>query len=345
MAQPFDADKLQLSGEPFAIAEQIGYNPQNGRAFFCVSDNGVLVYRSSILLDSQLTWFDRAGKQIEKVGPPGIISTHALSPNEKMIALSRFDPQAANGDLWIIDLARGTSSRFTFDPAGDNSPVWSPDSARIVFASTRSGVSDLYSKSASGAGNDELLFKSGGGKFANDWSSDGRFILYQELNPKTDMDVWVLPLFGDKKPTPLLQTNFNEGQARFSPDGRWIAYVSNESGTAQVYIQNFPLTGGKWMASTNGGFTPRWRQDGKELFYIAPDRKLMAVDVRGDSNKFEVGSPHVLFELRVVATLGPPVSPFSVSHNGQRFLINMLVEESSTAPMTVVENWTAVLKR
>ncbi len=245
--------------------------------------------------------------------------------------------------MWLVDLARGASSRFTFDPAADFNPVWSPDSTRIVFSSTRLGLPDLYLKASSGAGNEELLLKSGGAKSANDWSSDGRFILYEELNPKTDNDLWVLPLFGDKTPVPFLQTNFSEAQAKFSPDGKWIAYFSNESGTGQVYVQNFPATGGKWMVSTNGGTSPRWRQDGKELFYIAPDRKLMAVDVRGDSDKFEVGSPRALFELHGVS-IGP-ASIYSVSHGGQRFLLNTLLEENSSAPMTVVENWTAALKR
>jgi eukaryotic-like serine/threonine-protein kinase len=343
MAQPFDAGKLQLSGEAFAIAEQIGYNPQNGRAFFCVSDNGVLVYRSSILLDSQLFWYDRSGKQIEKVGAPGLITAPALSPDEKTVALSRFEQGLESSDVWLVDLARGASSRFTFDPAADFNPVWSPDSKRIIFSSTRFGLPDLYLKDSSGAGNEELLLKSAGGKNANDWSADGRFILYQELNPKTDNDLWVLPLFGDKKPVPFLQTNFNESQAKFSPDGNWIAYVSNESGMAQVYVQHFPPTGGKWMVSTNGGLSPRWLQNGKELFYVAPDRKLMAVDVRGDSTKFEVGSPRALFELHGIA-IGPGIVYYSVSHDGQRFLFNTLVEENSSAPMTVVENWTAALK-
>ncbi|MFN2456550.1 MAG: TolB family protein, partial [Pyrinomonadaceae bacterium] len=173
-----------------------------------------------------------------------------------------------------------------------------------------------------------------------DWSSDGRFLLYGEIDSKTNADLWVLPLFGDQKPIPFLQTTFNENQSAFSPDGRWIAYVSNESGPAQVYVQSFPVSGGKWMVSTTGGSQPKWRRDGKELFYLGPDRKLMAVDVKEDANKFEAGSPRALFETRVFVGFGF-ISGYQVSRDGQRFLVNTPLEESAPSPLTVILNWTA----
>jgi Tol biopolymer transport system component len=342
MAQPFDAGKLQLTGEPFPIAEQVGFNSANGRGFFAVSENGVLVYRSNVFADTQLAWFDRTGKQIARVGTAGPITSLALSPDDRRVVESRLDSQGSS-DLWVVEQARET--RFTFDPANDANPIWSPDGNRIAFNSSRSGSIDLYLKPASGAGNEELLFKSNNNpKGALDWSSDGRFILYGELDPKTNVDLWVLPLFGDQKPISVLQTTFTETQGRFSPDGRWIAYASNESGTFQVYVQSFPPSGGKWMISTNGGYQPRWRRDGKELFYLAADRKLMVVDVKEDANKFEAGSPRALFEMRVSVGF-TTVSSYEITRDGQGVLVNTPGEESSPSPLTVVMNWTAGLKR
>jgi Tol biopolymer transport system component len=344
MAQPFDAEKLQLSGEPFQVVEEVGYNPLNGRAFFCVSNNGVLVYRSNILRNSQLTWFDRTGKQLGTVVTPGLMLTPSLSPDEKQVAILRATLTSAS-DIWLVDLSRQSSSRFTFDPAMDTNPVWSPDGSRIVFSSDRSGEFDLYWKPSNGAGNEELLLKSDNPKFVTDWSNDGRFILYQESAANRMADLWALPLFGDKKPFPIIQSNFRESQAKFSPDGRWIAYVSDESGSAQVYVQNFPTAGRKLMVSINGGFQPRWRRDGKELFYFGTDNKLMAVQVKTNGDDFEAGSPSSLFQ----ASLIPPIpiggSAAEVTHDGQRFLINVLVDESSSSPAIVVQNWTASLKR
>jgi eukaryotic-like serine/threonine-protein kinase len=344
MAQPFDADKLRLSGEPSLVAEQVAYNPQNGRSFFCISDNGILVYRVDVLSNSRLTWFDRTGKQLGSVGTSDNVLSPSLSPDEKRVAMIRAD-QSSGSDIWLLDVVRQSSSRFTFDPATDSNPVWSPDGTRIVFSSNRLGPFDLFWKLSNGSGNEEPLLKSNNAKFVNDWSSDGRFILYQETAASSGSDLWALPLFGDQKPIPLMQSNFNESEGRFSPNGHWFAYLSNESGLPQVYVQNFPPTGGKWMISINGGLQPRWRQDGKELFYYGIDGKLMAVEVKANGNNFEAGSPSPLFEVRVLP--GPPISggSYAVSHNGQRFLMNIRVEASFPSPAVVVQNWTASLKK
>lgn len=348
MAQSFDASSLQLSGEPFPIADQVGQNAAIGRAFFSVSETGVLTFLSASTPNTQLAWFDRAGKQLALVGSPAADTAIRLSPDEKLLAVGRVDIQAASTDIWLIDLARNVPSRFTFDPANENNPVWSPDRSRILFSSNRSGVTNLYQRLATGTGSDEALFKSELPIAPLDWSSDGKFILYTEMSPKTDNDIWLLPLFGDQKATPYLQSEFSETQARFSPDGRWVAYTSNESGNFQVYVQSFPASGGKWQISTNGGGQPQWRRDGKELFFLSPDRKLMAVEVNGEESTFKAGVPKALFEARTIPTVpfyGFNASYYVASGNGQRFLVSTLAGESTPTPLTVVLNWTAGIKR
>jgi Tol biopolymer transport system component len=210
-----------------------------------------------------------------------------------------------------------------------------------VFASYRDLTWDLYRKASSGPGKDELLLKSGDNKYPSDWSRDGRFIIYSSLSPKLDWDLWVLPLFGDAKPVPFVKTRFNELHGQFSPDGQWIAYESDESGRSdEVYVLHFPGPSRKWQISTGGGNTPRWRADGKELFYLAPDGKLMAVAVKGQAD-FETGMPRVLFETG--STRRWPWTEYAVTSDGQRFLMPMW--EATSAPLTVVINWTAELKR
>ncbi|MBA3716207.1 MAG: PD40 domain-containing protein, partial [Pyrinomonadaceae bacterium] len=205
------------------------------------------------------------------------------------------------------------------------------------------GLTDLYQKATSGAGSDELLLKSNDPKFPADWSSDGRFILYRSRDPKTKEDIWVLPLEGDRQPFPLLQTEFNESQARFSPNGKWIAYTSDESGTTQVYVQSFPAAGSKWPVSTGGGNQPRWRRDGRELFYLA-DGKLMAVEVKTEGT-FEAGVPKPLFVIHGPIEVTPFAISYAVTADGQRFLVRSVVEQASTTPITVVVNWAAEVKR
>ena len=343
MAQRFDADKLELTGEPLSVAERVAYNPGLGRGAFSVSENGVLAFRSGGGQINQPLWFDREGKQIGSLGAAGLYQTLWLSPDERRAAIDRSDPQTGTNDIWLFDLALGIPSRFTTDPAGDTNPLWSPDGSRIVFASTREGVRNLYQKIAGGAGNEELLLKSSEDKVPNDWSSDGQFILYQTFKPKTKWDLWVLPMSGDRQPLPFLQTEFNEQQAQFSTDGKWIAYTSDESGAPEIYVQPFPASEGKWRVSTGGGCQPNWRRDGRELFYIAADRKLMAVDVKLGAT-FDARVPKALFGTRVL-NLTEFRNHYAPTSDGQRFLINSTLEETSTTPISVVVNWTAGLKR
>ncbi|MEO8436241.1 MAG: protein kinase [Pyrinomonadaceae bacterium] len=341
MAQPFDATRLQLSGEPFPIAEQVTFTPQSSYSNFSISDTGVMLFCSGNRTQRQLIWFDRNGKELGPAGPPGEYNDIVLSPDEKKVAIQVVN--GSNTDIWLLDLARGVPSRFTFDETADDDPVWSPDGKTIVFTSAREGRFNLYRKLSSGAGKDELLYKSEvEGKEGTDASADGRFILFDQSATGNGTDIWVLPLFGDGKPYALLQTPFSEFQGHFSADGRWFAYTSNESGRNEVYVQSFPPSGGKWLISNAGGAEPHWRRDGQELFYIAADRELMGVDVKL-APAFEASAPKALFQTGVVRHEAP--NRYAVTGDGQRFLVNSPVGEVNQTPITVILNWTAVLKK
>ncbi|HEU4869630.1 MAG TPA: protein kinase [Pyrinomonadaceae bacterium] len=343
MAHAFDATKLELSGEPFPIAEPIGYEVASFQTFFSVSQNGVLAFSSSNTGRTLPTWLDRSGKEIGVLGEPSNYIRPWLSPDGKRIAVDGTDAQA-NRDIWLIDLVTGKSTRFTFDAGQDLFPVWSRDGSRIVFASDRQGPRNLYAKMATGAGEEQLLLKTDANTYPSDWSEDGRYLLYIVTDPKTRSDVWVLPMFGDQKPFPLLQSAAAERAARFSPDGRWIAYVSDASGVNQVYVQAFPDSGGKWQVSTNGAYYVEWRRDGKELFYVASDKKMIAVDVKGEGANFEASAPKPLFDLRIPA-FNAASAQFAVTRDGQKFLIISMFGEITSAPIAVVTNWTGDVKR
>jgi len=336
MAQAFDVASLAMTGAPFRVAEQVGYRTIN-EANFSVTETGVLVYQSGGTAKTQLVWFDRSSKQLGASGPPGDYQFPTLSPDEKRVAIVRNDAQVGTLNIWLLDLARGIPSRFTFDQASDVYPVWSPDSNRIVFGSNRDGAWSLYQKSSSGAGSEEAILKSSDRKWPSDWSSDGRFILYTLISPDTQADLWVLPLFGDRQPIPFLKTKFGESNGVFSPDGKWIAYQSDDSGRNQVWVQSFPA-GSKWQVSSEGGRWPCFRHDGKELFYVAANGKLMAVEVKANPSGLEFSAPTPLFETHTT-------NRYAVTGDGQRFLISTPVEESASAPITVILNWTAEAKR
>jgi serine/threonine protein kinase len=347
MEQAFDAGKIELTGEAVRVVEGLTPDPFN-RIAFSVSDTGVLVYRSSPVKGSrQFAWFDRSGKPLGPVGPGGEYFNPELSPNGKEVAFSQTDLQTNNLDIWRMDLTNGERRRLTFDPAIDVNQIWSPDGSRILFGSNRDGPLDVYQRLSSGAGTEERWLQIPGSTVVpKDWSVDGRFVILTVPDLNSRNQVWVRPLFGDRKPKAFVETAATNDYARFSPDGKWIAYASNESQKFEVYVQTFPTGNGKWQVSTNGGVQPRWRRDGKELFYLASDRKLMAVPVRSGSS-FEFGVPVPLFATKTVG--GSAFSSgyshqYDVTPDGQRFLLNTEADGSAT-PITVVLNWTAPLKK
>ncbi len=340
MAQAFDLARLELLGEALPVAEQV----QPGA--FTVSDAGILAYQAgSEEVLSELVWFDRSGTQIDVLGDRADYADLALSPDGTRASVSIRDPARRTRDIWLYDAPRGLRTRLTFDPSDDFVPIWSLDGSRIVFNSARAGRLDLYQKPSSGSGADEVFLAAGDfGKFPYGWSPDGRFFLYASAagTPGTGNDLYALPLFGDRKPFAFLQTRFNEAWARFSPDGRWVAYRSDESGRGEVYVTSFPTSAGKWQISTGGGNLARWRRDGHEIFYLAPDNKLMAAQVNGQGSAFEVGPVRTLFQTR--AKTVDTRYAYDVSADGQRFLVITPVEQTTSAPITLVVNWPGLLR-
>jgi serine/threonine protein kinase len=343
-AQAFDFKREELSGNPFPVAEQVVFS--DWAAGFSAT-SGIVAYRTgSVRLTTRLAWLDRSGKDLGEIGAPdvGIWADVELSPDGNRVAVNRMG--TGNRDVYLIDSARGVPTRFTFDPALDSRPVWSPDGSRVVFDSNRKGIFNLYWKLASGAGADELLWESDQNKTAQDWSSDGRFLLFRSVDPRTGYDLWVLPISGDKKPFPFLNGPSDEREGQFSPDGKWIVYQSNEPGQSEIYVQPFPGPGGKFQISSNGGAQPRWNKNGKEIFYVSLDSKMMATPVKlsSDGQALEPGRPAVLFPVRIaggplLGLLGPNKQQYAVSSDGQRFLVNLAVDEGAASPITLIYNW------
>lgn len=340
LAQEFDAANLRLTGEPFAVVERLPYFDKTGWAEFSVSENGVLAHMNNIWT-TRLVWFDRGGREMGEIGTAGEHYDPRLSPDGQKVAMTTTDRQTGSGDLWIHDLARDTRTRFTVGASDDSVPVWSPDGRQLAFFSCcESGKSTLRIKDLSDTTSTGQSPFQSGFNVPFDWSSDGRFILYSQNEPTTTQDVWVLPLSGEQKPFPFLQTQFDEKFARFSPDGRWVAFMSNESGRDEVYVTRFDQPGEKWRISTAGGRSPRWRRDGKELFYLAADKKMMSVIIKSGAETFEAGAPTALFKVDSILE-----GDYDVTADGQRFLINNSVAGAQSQPFTIVLNWAADLKR
>ena len=342
LAQPFDPVACETRGEAVPLAEQLG-TTSVGLADFSASDNGTLVYRSGWTARRRLVWVDRSGAEQGDVDEPAVYREMALSPDGHHLAVTISDSRSDNSDVWLRDLERGVTSRFTFNAARDYSPVWSPDGATIVFTSTRDNAIGLYTKSALGGGAPTILYTSDSALGAQDWSRDGRFLLMNKMGAETGFDIWMLALDGpDKgKATPLVQTQFTEVRPAFSPDGHWFVYQSNESGRYEIYVQPFPGPGGKWQVSADGGQEPRWSGDGREILYLTPAGKLMAVPVTTGAT-FTAGRPAPLFSVR----LAPIVirNRWVASRDGKRFLFLEPEGAVRTVPMTVVMGWAEALR-
>jgi hypothetical protein len=335
VAQRLHLNRLELIGDPMRVAE--GVDQIGPGAAFAVSESGTVVHWAGARNITQPTWFRRDGRAAGTLGPAAAYMNIAVSSNGLQVAADRFD---ATPGIWLLDAVRGTATRATQGEIYESTPVWSPKSDVFVFAAARQGPPNLLSKRVREVGDAEHLFGTPSKTlFPQSWSSDGRFLAYVDMDPKTNADIWVLAVAGDRKPIAVLQTTFEETHARISPNSRWMAYSSDESGMSDVYVTRFPEPGGTTPVSTNGGGFPVWRRDGRELFYQAPDGTLMAVPVGPPGPDFAPGAPIPLFKPPgVIGDLGLGTH-YDVAPDG-RFLVNVLVERTS-APLSVVLNWRA----
>jgi serine/threonine protein kinase/Tol biopolymer transport system component len=340
VAQPFDPRRLRVRGEAFPVVEGVSYDYLYSRAVFSVSEDGILVYQAGGVADTRLAWLDRGGKTLGFVDEPGFYSSPRLSPDGKRIAVAISEPNLSKANLWIYDVGRGTRSRFTFASARETYPLWSPDGVWLVYGSNARGPFGLYRKRSDGTGSEELLLQTQNNIVPSSLSPDGKLLAFDAFGGPHQMktDISILPLTGDRKPYPFLQTPANEGDAQFSPDGKWIAYVSDESGRPEVYVTGFPRSEGKWQVSSAGGQQPRWSRDGKELFYLEGRSNVMVVDVKTEGG-LQAGQPRKLFAVRPLFG-----GLYDVAADG-RFLVNTPQGEQVIEPITVVLNWTTDLKK
>jgi len=341
MAQPFDAARLRLAGDVFPVSDRVGeaFAANTGFGAFSLSADGTLVLGSGESGSRRFVWFDRSGKRMAAATEPGNLVTDSgptLSPDGKKLAYVTGNNEEAT--IWLQNLAGGSPSRFTFAPGRNSNAVWSPDGSLIVFSlqSRSTSNSDLIVKPAHGAGKEELLLHAGVNGAATDWSRDGKLLAYSTDLPSADL--WLLPLEGERKPVSFLRTPFAEMDGHFSPDAKFLVYKSDESGQGQIYVQPVPPNGSKWQVSKAGGANPTWRRDWKEIFYVAPDQKLMAAPVKTEP-AFEAGTPQILFEAGNGA--------YIPSADGQRFLVVVPAggEAAQAPPLTVVTHWQAGLKK
>jgi len=352
MARPFDPKRFEFTGDAFPIADHVEDVIQRVQGEFSSSENGILAYSEVGVTGSrQLIWLDSSGKQVGAVPGTDSYADPHISPDGKELA---FTLESPGTDIWLYDIARDVKTRFTFSSSSataNMSQIWSPDGRRIAYASVRNGGFGIYEKAADGSGSEEQLLQPGSDqRYPMDWSPDGKYILYIDWE-SSGADIWVLPLQGDRKPYLLNQAQQTQAlsfssqtTARFSPDGKWLAYSSSESGTFQVYVTPFPGPGGKWQVSNEGGWFPQWRRDGREIFYVSPsDDKIMAAEVKANGSSFEVGAVRALFEIRPYFGLFT-ANLFDVTPDGQRFIVAYDAQQSNTA-LTLVANWPALLKK
>jgi dipeptidyl aminopeptidase/acylaminoacyl peptidase len=339
-AQRFDEHQLALSGEPFRVTENLGFsNGFSNNYAFSISPRGNLAYWSGPWLPvTQLTWFSRAGQRLGTIGETGEYQGFALSPTGQQAVLERHYSRTDSGDLGLMDTITGVASKFTSGFNQDAvTPVWSPAGDRVLFVS----FPGIAAQSLRGGEPEWLLEEDV--RWLSNISPDGHYALFTKIDPVTGQDLWLLPLAGDKTPRPYLVTKQNTGDARFSPDGHWVAYVSHESGRAEVYVQSFPEISRAIRISVNGGERPEWRKDGKELYYITPDHKLMAVALNGAGALFQVSAPQPLFQVNT--PLGYTRPQYQPSPDGTRFLVNARIDDTTPQVLNVLLNWKAQVKK
>ncbi|HME05632.1 MAG TPA: hypothetical protein VKG25_01230, partial [Bryobacteraceae bacterium] len=338
MAQTFDQKSFKLSGNPTPVVEQLGRD-YTFSAAYALSRNGIMVAHNGGISTSVLTWYDRAGKADGVLGADNF-NVIRFSPDGKILSTSVYD-NSGGEDIWLLDLARGVRTRFTFGPALSDDPVWSPDGKMIVFDSNRTGSYAIYEKPANGTQKEQVVFADAAIKFTSSWSPDGKYVLMDHIgvDAKGKTSIWVLPMFGDHKAYPLIANDFNNTFASFSPDGHWVAYDSNESGRDEIYAVAFPSPTARFQISTAGGANVQWSKDGKELYYTDADNKIMAVDIASKGDALQIGTPHALWQPRLQA-----VNPPYATADGKRFLANELPLQS-TSHLSLTLNWDAALKK
>ncbi|HSA92676.1 MAG TPA: protein kinase [Terriglobales bacterium] len=333
MAQGFDAGSLAVKGQPFVVVDKVGFDANLGRAQASIS-NDTLIYQTGLALrDRELVLLDRAGKQVAKLAPAGPYAQLRVSPDGKSVAVDRVESETGAMDIWVWERERNVFSRLTTNPSNDRQAAWSVHERGVAFSSDRKGMYDIYLKTPKGE--EEVLLESGEDKYVGDWSRDGRYLVYVDSSPKAQADIWALPMTGEHKPFPVVQTKNDEKDPRLSPNGSWLSYTSDRSGKPEVYVTAFPSGEGLWQVSNSGGSQARWSPDGKEMFYLSDDRKLMVVEIKPGKG-FEPGMPKTLFTA--------PDGGYAPVERGQ-FIFSSLVNEGRTSPINVVMNWTATLRK
>jgi Tol biopolymer transport system component len=338
MARPFDASRLEFTGDAFPIVDHVNFLPAASRGIFDASQNGELIYLAGAATPGgQLEMVDRDGQTISTIGDRAIYSAPVISPDETRIAVEVTDSRNATWDVWVFDIAREVRTRFTFGPSALNGgPVWSPDGSRLLYRSDRGAKANLYAKSFAGSATEELLLDTSAPKDPTDWSRDGKYILYNEYSNSANAGIWVLPTEEGAEPFEFITTDFVEIHPRFSPDGKWVAYASDEAGRYEVYVAPFPGPGRKWQISSNGGLEPRWRGDSRELFFMSPSGQIMSVELENVDGALVVGANRPLFDFQ-------NGGDYDVTDDGQKFLIVRNFDKVMT-PLTLVLNWTNELK-
>ena len=341
VAQPFSPRQLEVMGEAMPLAENTPVNGTSGSVAFSVSDTGVLAYETGVPGRlHQLTWVDRDGTSRGTVGEPAVVGSPRISPNGEKFAVTLTDPQETSTNVWVYDIRRGVRKRLTFEPSFTMWPNWSPDGKSMIFSSNREGSPHVYEVPSSGMGQPLLISDPGSYDYPTSWSTDGRYLALMRRAVR-NWEVWIMPFSGDRKQFAFLTGPFSHSQPAFSPDVHWLAYQSDESGQYEVYVTTFPSAAGKWRISATGGTAPIWRSDGKELYYVAPDGTLMAAEVNTLGQDVVVGAVHSLFNVGASQAVG---ETFDVARDG-RFLVARDVPDPHPAPMVIVVNWTAELKK
>jgi serine/threonine protein kinase len=337
VAQPLDLSGFELRGDAIPIVDKVEYSGDKSRAVFAISSNGVLVFQSPGNSGGLASVHDGSGKKILDIPGHTVLNGARFSPDGTKIALDSPEPETSYSDVWLFDLDRHNSSRVTFDPSSEWNPIWSPDGRKVAYASDRRGSGMLYEKNADGTEAERALLKMKSFNAPLDWAPDGKYIIEQTINDSSGMDLMVIPLGQQEKPFLFVNTRFSEDNARFSPDGRWVVYQSDESGKTEIYVRPFPTGGGKWQISNSGGERPIWSSEGKRIFYNRSGGMLMSVEVHVAGTSFSSGSPTKVFEI-------PRRAIFDVSKDGSKFLVAAIAAGPTSLPVTIVTNWDKNLK-